>query len=94
MRRTTVTARELLPGDKIFREQGMPANKIPTTKQLRTDLVLGVGLNLCCGTVDVSISRGASHGTVQDLPMDLELEIMRPDKEEPESPSMFLSGYN
>ena len=77
--RVTITAKELQPGDRIFRDPA-PEGEIPTTKQLRTDLVTGVGLNLCCGTVDVSIYRGTFHGTVDDIPMDMELDITRSDE--------------
>ena len=79
-KRIVVMAKELQPGDRIFHEP--VTDEIPTTKQLRTDLVTGVGLNLCCGTVDISIHRGSMQGTVQDMPMDLEIEILRPNDPE------------
>jgi hypothetical protein len=77
MERLTVNAKELIPGDRVFSDPPPKDALDLDIKQLRTDLVTRVGLDLCDGTVDIHIVRDRLTGVVSDLPMDLELEIMR-----------------
>lgn len=77
MERLTISAKELKVGDRVFPNPPPRDSVVVDQKQLQTDTVTKISLDLCDGTVDVQLVRGQRSGVVSGLSMDLELEIMR-----------------
>lgn len=77
MERLTISAKELRIGDRVFPNPPPRNSVVVNQKQLQTDTVTKISLDLCDGTVDVQLVRGQRSGVVSGLAMDLELEVLR-----------------